>query len=92
MSAGPRGRGTARDPTPASSGGPAKIAKVKAARIGMVIVMAGVAFVIAATLIAANARPNPESCNDTATVEAPGGEPMQPTQPAPMCAAPEAPA
>ena len=65
---------------------------MRAARLGVVLVVAGVAFVIAASLIAANARPAPGPCNDTVILEPPVGDSVGSSQPAPICAAPEAPA
>lgn len=62
-------------------------------RLAFVLMTAAVAFVVAAALLAANARPEPGPCNDTIIVELPAGDSgVGPTRPAPMCVAPEAPA
>lgn len=62
-------------------------------RLVVVLTLAAVAFLVAAALLATNARPEPEPCNDTVTIDLPAEDPrVRPTHPAPMCAAPEAPA
>lgn len=66
---------------------------MKVVRLAFVLLIASAAFVVAASLLAANARPEPGTCNDTIIVELPAGDSgVGPTRPAPMCVAPEAPA
>ena len=66
---------------------------MKFVRIAFVLMIAAAAFVVAASLLAANARPEPGPCSDTFIVELPaGGSGVGPTRPTPMCVAPEAPA
>lgn len=64
-----------------------------AVRLAVLLMLAAAAFVGAAALVAATARPKPPPCDDTFIVETPVGEGQPvPSQPAPMCGAPEAPA
>lgn len=66
---------------------------MKVVRLTFVLMIAAAAFVVAASLLAANARPEPGPCNDTIIVELPAGDSgVGPTRAAPMCVAPEAPA
>lgn len=61
-------------------------------RLAFVLMIAAVAFVVAAALLSANARPEPGPCNDTVIIELPADDSgVVPARPAPMCAAPEAP-
>lgn len=71
----------------------ATMGAVKVVRLAFVVMVAVAAFVVAASLLAANARPEPGPCNDTFNIEVPAGDSLlEPPRPAPMCAAPEAPA
>lgn len=66
---------------------------IKVVRLAFVLMIAAAAFVVAASLLAATARPEPGPCNDTIIIELPPDDSgVVPTRPAPMCAAPEAPA
>ncbi len=67
--------------------------RVKVIQIVIVVIFATAAFAVAAALVASNARPEPAPCNDTIIIDAPPDEPgVERDAPAPMCAAPEAPA
>ena len=66
---------------------------MKVVRPVFVLMIAAATFVVAASLLAANARPEPGPCNDTIIIELPPDDSgVGPTRPAPICAAPEAPA
>jgi len=86
-----------RDPVQSERLGPSRPQRHNGAmnvmRLAFVLMIATVAFVVAASLLAANARPEPGPCNDTIIVEPPAGDTrVGPTRSAPMCVAPEAPA